>query len=106
THITKERMMTRSDTTSLRLEKTTLIRLADTTREIRCDAGSLWITLDDDPRDIVLEPGQHFLRDGCTGTIVYALEPSRLTLHHAATTARCARRVQRPALRPRVLAIE
>ncbi len=97
--------MTRSDTTSMQLAKTMMIRLADTTREVRCDAGSLWITLDGDPRDIVLEPGQHFLREGSAGTIVYALEPSRLTLHHA-TAGRCASPAQRLALPPRALAME
>ena len=30
----------------------------------------------------MLEPGQHFVRDGSAGAIVYALEPARLTLHH------------------------
>ncbi|MCZ4314474.1 DUF2917 domain-containing protein [Comamonadaceae bacterium G21597-S1] len=97
--------MTRSDTSSMQLAKTMLIRLADTTREIRCDAGSLWITLDGDPRDIVLEPGQHFVRAGCAGTLVYALEPSRLTLHHT-SAAPCIGRAPRRALPRQVLAME
>lgn len=74
--------MTRSGSTSLQLARSTLIRLSDTARTIRCDAGSLWITQDGNPRDIVLAPGQQFRRDSRAGTIVYALEPARLTLQH------------------------
>ena len=54
--------------------------------------GTAWLTADGDPRDIVLEPGQQFRRDSRAGTIVYALEPARLTLQHepVATATRVA----------------
>ena len=74
--------MTRSDCTSITLAKSTLIRLSDNTREVRCESGSLWITLDADPRDYLLEPGQQFRREGSTGAIVYALTPARMALCH------------------------
>lgn len=96
--------MTRSGTTSLQLAKSTLIRLSDTARSIRCDSGSLWITQDGNPRDIVLEPGQQFLRDSRASTIVYALEPARLTLQHIA--ADTGRRTTTGAGMRRVLALE
>ena len=45
-----------------------------------CEAGSLRITLDHGPRDIVLEPGQAFTPARGQRALVYALEPSRLTV--------------------------
>lgn len=47
---------------------------------LRCEAGSLWITLDHDPRDIVLEAGQDFAAGAGMHrhAIVYALAPSQL----------------------------
>lgn len=56
-----------------------------------CEAGSLWITLDHDPRDIVLEPGQAFTPARGQRALVYALEPSRLTVHAAQAPAARAR---------------
>lgn len=97
--------MTRSDTTRLQLAKSTLIRLSDSARTIRCDSGSLWITQDGSALDIVLEPGQQFRRTGCIGTIVYALEPTHMTLEHAAAATTCKRAAVRPATR-RVLAMD
>lgn len=97
--------MTRSDTTRLQLAKSTLIRLSDSARTIRCDSGSLWITQDGSARDIVLEPGQQFRRDGCVGTIVYALEPTQMTLEHAVVAAACKRAAVRATTR-RVLAMD
>jgi hypothetical protein len=47
---------------------------------LRCDDGCVWITLDDDPRDIVLEAGESFETDEPRHAIVYALKPSKLTL--------------------------
>jgi hypothetical protein len=44
--------------------------------DIECRSGALWITLDHDPRDIVLEPGQHFRTDDHRRALVAAMEPS------------------------------
>lgn len=48
---------------------------------VRCDEGALWITLDNDPRDIVLRAGEVFATDDHRHALVYALKPSTLTLH-------------------------
>lgn len=74
--------MTRPDATGITLAKSTLIRLSDSAREVSCEAGRLWITLDQDRRDILLEPGQRFRRETATGIVVYALTPSRMTVRH------------------------
>lgn len=50
---------------------------------VRCDQGSVWITLDNDPRDIVLEAGESFKTDERRRALIYALQPSRLTLKAA-----------------------
>lgn len=43
------------------LHKNELLRLhKGEARRIEVAAGTLWITLDNDPRDIVLDPGQGF----------------------------------------------
>lgn len=52
-----------------------------------CEAGSLWITLDHDPRDIVLAPGEAFTPARGQRVLVYALEPSRLTVHRVQPAA-------------------
>lgn len=47
---------------------------------LRCDSGNLWITLDNDPRDIVLRAGEVFTTDEHRRALVYALGASALTL--------------------------
>lgn len=47
-------------------------------REIVCLDGSLWLTYDGDPRDIMLGAGQHHVADCAARLLVQALEPSRL----------------------------
>jgi hypothetical protein len=53
---------------------------------LRCDEGCVWITLDDDPRDIVLEAGDSFETDQRRHAIVYALRPSMLTVRTPSKT--------------------
>jgi hypothetical protein len=48
--------------------------------QIRCTAGSLWITLDHDPRDIVLAPGESFSTGEHRRALLYALEPAAFAL--------------------------
>lgn len=66
--------------------------------EIACRCGSIWITLDGDPRDIVLDAGQRFQTDQSRRALIYALEPSRLVLSHCETPRFAAASVD---LRPR-----
>ncbi|MDB5859118.1 MAG: hypothetical protein JWQ76_2807 [Ramlibacter sp.] len=48
--------------------------------QIRCTAGSLWITLDHDTRDIILAPGESFSTGEHRRALVYALEPAAFAL--------------------------
>jgi hypothetical protein len=63
------------------LEHRALFDIADAAgATVRCERGSLWITLDNDPRDIVLKPGEEFSTDEHRHALVYALSPATLTL--------------------------
>ena len=57
---------------------------------ILCTGGSLWLTLDHDPRDVVLGPGDSFETDTPRRALLYAFEPSTFAL--AAAPERAARR--------------
>lgn len=48
--------------------------------QIACRSGSLWITLDDDPRDVVLDAGDSFLTTEHRRALIYAMEESSLSL--------------------------
>ena len=50
-----------------------------TSTQIHCDRGSLWITQDNDTRDIVLRAGEQFQPDRKGTVLVYALEGSTLS---------------------------
>lgn len=66
--------------------------------QIVCREGSLWITLDNDPRDVVLAPGESFITTEHRRVLIYAMRSSALTL--AATPCTAGRvpvnRVSRP----------
>jgi hypothetical protein len=49
-------------------------------RAVVCLEGCLWITVDDDPRDVVLDPGERHVFDRGGRVLVSALEPSALLL--------------------------
>ncbi|WP_298931910.1 DUF2917 domain-containing protein [uncultured Ramlibacter sp.] len=77
--------------TGLPLARRALYSLPDAAGlRISCLAGSLWITLDDDPRDIVLEAGRSLDVDAHRRAIVYALEASQLRVAPQATEVRTA----------------
>lgn len=57
---------------------------------ILCTAGCLWLTLDGDPRDVILEPGDSFESGESRRVLLYAMQGSAFVL--------AARR--RPATRP------
>ena len=56
--------------------------------QISCTQGSLWITLDNDPRDIVLEPGDSFVSTEHRRALIYAFKASSLALRAPGRNAR------------------
>jgi len=76
------------------LEHQGLFEIADAAGvSLRCDDGDLWITLDNDPRDIVLRAGEVFTTDQHRRALVYALRSSTLTLQARAQRVRDSTRV-------------
>jgi hypothetical protein len=47
---------------------------------IACRDGAVWITLDNDPRDYVLEQGEVFVTPDHARALVYALRPAVVDL--------------------------
>lgn len=65
----------------LSLAKRTIFTLPDAAGvRIECRSGSVWVTLDNDPRDVVLAPGERFEGDQHRRMLVSALEPSCITV--------------------------
>lgn len=48
--------------------------------QVICSRGSLWITLDNDPRDIIVQAGESFFSTKHRRALVFAFEPSTLVL--------------------------
>jgi hypothetical protein len=85
----------------LNLSQDSILRQPDAAGvQIACRRGTVWITLDNDPRDIVLEAGQHFAGAGHRHTVVMALAPSSITVSAPPVPARSPREHnrQRPGL--------
>jgi hypothetical protein len=62
---------------------------------IECRSGAVWVTLDRDPRDIVLAPGERFENTDHRRVLVSALEASCITVSDAQPAAMpLARRTQ------------
>ena len=49
-------------------------------RRIECVTGSLWVTQDGDPRDIVLAPGESFTFDQRGDALISAFDDARFLL--------------------------
>lgn len=65
----------------LNLPKNATLRLADAaSARIVCRTGTVWITLDHDQRDIVLEAGDRLASTEHRHAMITALAPSALTL--------------------------
>ncbi|RYF43452.1 MAG: DUF2917 domain-containing protein [Comamonadaceae bacterium] len=83
-------------TSELLLEPRAIHRIADAAAlQVTCREGSVWITLDGDPRDIVLEAGECFSTREHRRALIYAFGRARLRLSPLAAPATAARsRVQ------------
>jgi hypothetical protein len=48
----------------------------DATVEVRCARGSLWITHDGDPKDVILAPGDSYRAERRDAMHVFAMQPA------------------------------
>jgi hypothetical protein len=55
---------------------------------IACDSGSVWVTQDGDPRDIILRAGESFILDRDGPALVQALEQGAISVTRPAVQAR------------------
>ena len=77
---------TNSLTTTLARDE--LLSLSDTNAfEIVSQSGCLWITLDNDTRDIILEPGQRHVFGADQRALIVALKNSQFLINKAAPQA-------------------
>lgn len=99
-------MATATHTLQVRLARRELLTLDPHARRVFCEAGSLWITQDRDPRDILLEAGDTFTPEPGRRAIVYALSAATLGVEHDApepTVLPQRRRAGRPSAHSLVL---
>jgi hypothetical protein len=76
------------DTRLLGLRRTQTLRLRDARGTlITCDEGTLWITQQDDARDVVIGDGEQFVVDRDGLTVVQALDAAKVVLSSVATLA-------------------
>ncbi|HVZ43220.1 MAG TPA: DUF2917 domain-containing protein [Ramlibacter sp.] len=82
-------MQAQFDRGRIGLQKRGIFEIADPAGvEISCMSGSLWITLDNDPRDITLKAGETFFTTEHRRAIVYAFEPSMVAMRDRAAVQR------------------
>jgi hypothetical protein len=63
---------------------------------IECCSGSVWITLDHDPRDVVLAPGERFEANAHRPMVVSAFEPASIRVSGARPQGLPARETPQP----------
>lgn len=56
--------------------------------KVVCDSGVIWITQDQDPRDIILESGESFTLDRGGHALVHAFEASAIAVKAASPNGR------------------
>ena len=56
-------------------------------RRVECVQGTVWLTFDDEPRDIVLDAGRGFTVDTHRPGLLYALERSEIVLRRREATS-------------------
>ena len=85
---------------ALQLDRKAIHSLPDATAiAVTCDEGAVWLTLDGDARDFVLEAGETFQAQAHGRVLIYALAPSRVSLA-AAVPAIARTRYSRKATMP------
>ncbi len=78
-----------SNTTGLALQHQAMFELPDAAdARVVCLEGAVWITLDNDTRDFVLEPCEAFTATEHRRAVIYALKPSRISVTRVATERR------------------
>lgn len=65
-------------------------------QRFQCQSGTVWITLDHDTRDVILEAGESFSTPEHKRALVYALVPARLLIDPPAGGRPALRALQRP----------
>ena len=50
-----------------------------------CEAGTLWLTFDNQTQDLIVEAGQSYLCTMASGLLIHALADSRLSVNCAST---------------------
>jgi Protein of unknown function (DUF2917) len=66
---------------NVNLQRQAIISVPDSANiRIACVEGSVWITLDNDPRDVILDPCQVFSSLEHRRAIIYAFKPSVINL--------------------------
>lgn len=95
THLTEPTAKNSGQAFSLNLPRQALFSIADAANvRIACAQGSIWITLDNDLRDIVLDDCQVFTTTEHRRAVIYAMKPSQITIApmKSASTAALSRR--------------
>ena len=76
-------------TTGLALQHQAMFELPDAANaRVVCLEGAVWITLDNDTRDIVLERCDSFTATEHRRAVIYALKPSRISVTRVASERR------------------
>lgn len=84
-------MIITSDISRLNLRSGELLRLRDAAGStIACDAGSVWVTRDNDPRDVVLGPGERVELSDSALVLIQAFDASSVAIGPTAHPAMAA----------------
>jgi len=85
-------LATLSSAASMQLPHRALMHLPDAAAvQLECQSGSLWITVDHDTRDIVLNAGERFTSAEHRHALIYALESASLAIRPVTASAHITR---------------
>ena len=78
-------LATLNSAAGMQLPKRAVVHVPDAAAvQLECHRGSLWITVDHDTRDTVLQAGERFTSQSHRHALVYALESSNLCIRPVA----------------------